>query len=148
MHIIAAKAVCFKEAMTEEFTEYQKQIVKNAQALSQALSNKGFNLVSKGTDNHLILLDLRNKNITGKDAEHLLDQVGITVNKNTVPFDPQSPFVTSGIRIGTPAVTSRGFKEEDMKEVGSIISHIISNPEDIEETSARVKILTDKYPLY
>lgn len=148
MHIIAAKAVCFKEAMTEEFTEYQKQIVKNAQALSQALSNKGFNLVSKGTDNHLILLDLRNKNITGKDAEHLLDQVGITVNKNTVPFDPQSPFVTSGIRIGTPAVTSRGFKEEDMEEVGSIISHIISNPEDIEETSARVKILTDKYPLY
>lgn len=148
MHIIAAKAVCFKEAMTEEFREYQKQIVKNAQALSQALINEGFNLVSKGTDNHLMLLDLRNKNITGKDAEHLLDQIGITVNKNTVPFDPQSPFVTSGIRIGTPAVTSRGFREEDMKEVGSIISHIISNSEDIEETSARVKTLTDKYPLY
>ena len=148
MHIIAAKAVCFKEAMTEEFREYQKQIVKNAQALSQALINEGFNLVSKGTDNHLMLLDLRNKNITGKDAEHLLDQIGITVNKNTVPFDPQSPFVTSGIRIGTPAVTSRGFREEDMKEVGSIISHIISNSQDIEETSVRVKTLTDKYPLY
>lgn len=148
MHIIAAKAVCFKEALTEDFNTYQKQIIKNAQALAQSLINEGFNLVSNGTDNHLILLDLRNKNITGKEAEHLLDQIGITVNKNTIPFDPQSPFVTSGIRIGTPAVTTRGFKEEDMDEIAKIISHIISKRDDIEASKSRVKELTDKYPLY
>lgn len=148
MHIIAAKAVCFKEAMTEDFVKYQKQILKNAQALSQTLLDEGFNLVSNGTDNHLILVDLRNKNITGKDAEHLLDEVSITVNKNTIPFDPQSPFVTSGIRIGTPAVTTRGFKEEDMVEIGKIISHIITNPDDIEATKQRVNELANKYQLY
>ncbi|MDD2480854.1 MAG: serine hydroxymethyltransferase [Lutispora sp.] len=148
MHVIAAKAVCFKEAMSEDFVSYQKQVLKNAQALSQSLTNEDFNLVSKGTDNHLMLLDLRNKNITGKEAEHLLDEVGITVNKNTVPFDPESPFITSGIRIGTPAVTTRGFKEEDVIEVGRIISHIISNPKDIEKAKVRVKALNDKYPLY
>lgn len=148
MHIIAAKAVCFKEAMSEDFASYQKQIIKNAQALAQTLLEEGFNLVSNGTDNHLMLVDLRNKNITGKDAECLLDKVGITVNKNTIPLDPQSPFVTSGIRIGTPAVTTRGFKEEDMVEIGRIISHIISNPDDIEATRKRVRALTDKFQLY
>jgi len=148
MHIIAAKAICFKEAMSDDFAGYQKQVIKNAQALSQALQDEGFNLVSNGTDNHLMLVDLRNKNITGKDAEHLLDEVGITVNKNTIPFDPQSPFITSGIRIGTPAVTTRGFKEDDMVEIARIISHIISKPDDIEATRKRVRVLTDKYQLY
>jgi len=148
MHVIAAKAVCFKEAMGEEFISYQKQVIKNAKVLSQTLIEKGFNLVSNGTDNHLILVDLRNKNITGKDAEHLLDKIGITVNKNTIPFDPQSPFVTSGIRIGTPAVTTRGFKEDDMKEIGTIISDIIDNPSEIEAIRERVRLLTSKYKLY
>ncbi|WP_372995737.1 serine hydroxymethyltransferase [Lutispora sp.] len=148
MHIIAAKAICFKEAMSDDFAGYQKQVIKNAQALSQALQDEGFNLVSNGTDNHLMLVDLRNKNITGKDAEHLLDEVGITVNKNTIPFDPQSPFITSGIRIGTPAVTTRGFKEDDMVEIARIIAHIISKPDDIEATRKRVRALTDKYQLY
>lgn len=148
MHIIAAKAVCFKEAMGEEFINYQKQVIKNAKVLSQTLMEKGFNLVSNGTDNHLMLVDLRNKNITGKDAEKLLDKIGITVNKNTIPFDPQSPFVTSGIRIGTPAVTTRGFKEDDMKEIGTIISDIIDNPNEIESIKGRVSLLTSKYKLY
>jgi glycine hydroxymethyltransferase len=148
MHIIAAKAVCFKEAMEEEFISYQEQVVKNAKALSQTLMDKGFNIVSNGTDNHLILVDLRNKNITGKDAEHLLDKIGITVNKNTIPFDPQSPFITSGIRIGTPAVTTRGFKEDDMKEIGTIISDIIDKPSEVESIKERVRLLTSKYQLY
>lgn len=148
MHVIAAKAVCFKEAMGDDFASYQKQVIVNAQALSQQLISKGFNLVSGGTDNHLLLVDLRSKGITGKEAEHLLDEVGITVNKNTIPFDPQSPFVTSGIRIGTPAVTTRGFGEEDMKEVGNIISYIIENPNNKIEAKNKVKSLVDKYPLY
>lgn len=148
MHIIASKAVCFKEAMEDGFVLYQKQVVANAQALSHQLINEGFNLVSGGTDNHLILVDLRSKGITGKEAEHLLDEVGITVNKNTIPFDPQSPFVTSGIRIGTPAVTTRGFDEEDMKEIGKIISYIIENPNNIIVAQNRVKNLVDKHPLY
>lgn len=148
MHIIASKAVCFKEAMGDDFALYQKQVIVNAQALSQQLINEGFNLVSGGTDNHLILVDLRSKGITGKEAEHLLDEVGITVNKNTIPFDPQSPFVTSGIRIGTPAVTTRGFDEGDMKEVGNIISYIIENPNNKIEAENKVKSLVDKYPLY
>lgn len=148
MHIIASKAVCFKEAMEDGFVLYQKQVVANAQALSHQLISEGFNLVSGGTDNHLILVDLRSKGITGKEAEHLLDEVGITVNKNTIPFDPQSPFVTSGIRIGTPAVTTRGFDEEDMKEIGKIISYIIENPNNIVEAQNRVKNLVDKHPLY
>lgn len=145
MHVIAAKAICFKEAMEDSFFEYQKQVIKNAKALAEQLLKEGFNLISGGTDNHLILIDLTNKNTTGKVAEHLLDQIGITVNKNTIPFDTQSPFVTSGIRVGTPAVTTRGLKENDMKEIGKIISYIIDNPNEIHKTKERVKALSDKY---
>ena len=149
MHIIAAKAVCFKEALSDEFKAYQTQVVKNAKALSEALIEEGFDLVSGGTDNHLMLIDLRNKNVTGKDAEHMLDEVGITVNKNTVPFETASPFVTSGVRIGTPAVTSRGMKEEDMKEIASLIALTINSFEEKkDEITKRVKALTEKYPLY
>lgn len=149
MHVIAAKAVCFKEAMMPEFTEYQKKIVRNAKALAEALMCHGFNLVSGGTDNHLILVDLRNKNITGKEAEHLLDSVGITVNKNTIPFETQSPFITSGIRIGTPAVTTRGFEENEMKEIADIIDCVIKNREkDAEAQKARVSKLCSRFPLY
>lgn len=148
MNIIAAKAVSFKEAMTEDFKQYQKQIVKNAAILARTLSEKGFRLVSGGTDNHLILIDLRNKSITGKDAEKLLDEIGITTNKNAIPYDPQSPFITSGLRIGTPAVTTRGFKEEDMVEIAGIISSIIENPADKAAASKRVEALCNKYPLY
>lgn len=148
MHVIAAKAICFKEAMKDDFLIYQKQVLKNAQALSKQLISEGFNIISGGTDNHLILVDLRNKNTTGKDVEQLLDQVGITVNKNTIPYDTESPFVTSGIRIGTPAVTTRGFNEDDMIEIGKIISYIINNPDDIQNTKNRVRLLTDKYSLY
>ena len=149
MHIIAAKAVCFKEALTDEFKAYQTQVVKNAKALADALIAEGFNLVSGGTDNHLMLIDLRNKGVTGKDAEHMLDEVGITVNKNTIPFETASPFITSGVRIGTPAVTSRGMKEEDMKEIASLIALTINSFEEKKaEIVERVKKLTDKYPLY
>ncbi|WP_426349239.1 serine hydroxymethyltransferase [Alloiococcus sp. CFN-8] len=149
MHIIAAKAVCFKEAMEDSFKEYSKQVVRNAAVLAEELKKFEFNLVSGGTDNHLILVDLTNKKITGKDMEKLLDSVGITVNKNTVPFETLSPFVTSGIRIGTPAVTTRGFKEEEMKEIAYIINLITEKPEDgINEAKDRVKALCDKYPLY
>lgn len=148
MHIIAAKAVAFKEALAPEFKEYQKQVIKNANKLGEELKNRDFNLVSGGTDNHLLLLDLRNKNITGKDAEKLLDKVGVTVNKNTIPQDPESPFVTSGVRIGTPAVTTRGMKEEDMVSIAEIISTIIDNPEKIQEVSKMVKDLCSKFKLY
>jgi len=149
MHIIAAKAVCFKEALTDEFKQYQQQVVKNAAALSQALMEEGFNLVSGGTDNHLMLVDLRNMNVTGKEAEKMLDEVGITVNKNTIPNDPQSPFVTSGIRIGTPAVTSRGMKEDDMQEIAQLIKLTITDFENSkEEVRSRVAALCEKYPLY
>ncbi|MDU2665062.1 MAG: serine hydroxymethyltransferase, partial [Clostridium perfringens] len=122
MHIIAAKAVCFKEALEPSFKTYMEQVVKNARVLAEALESYGFKLVSNGTDNHLILVDLTNKDITGKDAEILLDSIGITLNKNTVPNETRSPFVTSGVRIGTPAITTRGFKEEEMKEIASIIN--------------------------
>jgi len=148
MHVIAAKAICFKEAMGEDFIKYQRQVIKNAQALSNQLIKNGFSIISGGTDNHLILVDLRNKNLTGKYVEQLLDSIGITVNKNTIPYDKESPFVTSGIRIGTPAITTRGFKEEDMIEIGNIISHIIDSPKDTEKSKVRVKQLTEKYPLY
>ena len=149
MHIIAAKAVCLKEAMGEDFLIYQKQVLKNAKALANELTKRGFRLVSGGTDNHLILIDLRNKGITGKDAESLLGKVNITVNKNTVPFETESPFVTSGIRIGTPAVTTRGFKEEDMAEIADIISGAIDNRNnDLSKFVERVNKLCDKYPLY
>ncbi|KUO73622.1 MAG: serine hydroxymethyltransferase [Clostridia bacterium BRH_c25] len=148
MHVIAAKAVCFKEAMSDEFKDYIKQVLKNASALAAALTAKGIEIVSGGTDNHMMLLDLRNKNITGKDAERLLDDIGITTNKNTIPLDPQSPFITSGLRVGTPAVTTRGFKEKDMEEIADIITLAITNPESKAECSSRVKALCDRYPLY
>jgi glycine hydroxymethyltransferase len=149
MHVIAAKAVCFKEAMTEEFKEYQKKVVENAQTLANALIERGFNLVSGGTDNHLMLIDLRNKDITGKAAEHLLDEIGITANKNTVPFETQSPFITSGIRIGTPATTTRGFGKEEMVEIADIISWAIDNRDgDLTPGKERVKALCARYPLY
>lgn len=149
MHIIAAKAVCFKEALKPEFKEYAQQVVKNAKVLAEALVAEGIDIVSGGTDNHLMLLDLRKLNITGKDAEKLLDAVGVTCNKNTIPFDPQSPFVTSGVRIGTPAVTTRGMKEEDMKEIAAIISITLKDFDaNKEEAEKRVKALTGKYPLY
>ncbi len=149
MHIIAAKAVCFGEALTDEFKAYQTQIVKNAAALADALKEKGFKLVSDGTDNHLMLIDLRNKNITGKDAEKMLDEVGITANKNTIPFETASPFITSGLRIGTPAVTSRGMKEEDMAEIADLISLTLNDFEANQDAvRTRVAALCDKYPLY
>ena len=151
MHVIAAKAVAFKEAMSDEFKTYQKQIVKNAKALAAELMAKGFTLVSGGTDNHLMLVDVRAQNLTGKEAERLLDDVGVTVNKNTIPFDPASPFVTSGVRIGTPALTSRGLLEEDFREVGAIIALALQNPDSEEskdEARRRVAALCAKYPLY
>lgn len=151
MHIIAAKAVCFKEAMEPGFKDYQQQVINNAQALAKALNEKNFELVSGGTDNHLVLVKLLNKNITGKLAEKLLDDANITTNKNAIPNDPQSPFVTSGLRMGTPAMTSRGFKEEDVAKTVEAIALVIDNPEDaaaMEQARAIVKELTDKYPLH
>ena len=149
MHVIAAKAVCLKEAMTDEFKAYQQQIVKNAAALCEALKAEGFNIVSDGTDNHLMLVNLSNIGVTGKDAEHMLDEVSITVNKNTVPNETLSPFVTSGIRLGTPAVTSRGMVEEDMKEIAALIKLTLTEFDTkADEVRARVATLCDKYPLY
>lgn len=149
MHIIAAKAVCFKEAMTEEFKAYQKRVVENASTLATALAERGFKIVSGGTDNHLMLVDLRSKDITGKVAEKLLDEVGITTNKNTVPNETASPFVTSGIRVGTPASTTRGFGKEEMIEIADIISWTIDNRDaDLGPARARVKALCDRFPLY
>lgn len=151
MHIIAAKAVCFKEALTEEFRNYQIQVINNAQKLAEELVSRGFRLVSGGTDTHLVLLNLTNKNITGKEAEKLLDDAGITTNKNTVPNDPNGPFVTSGIRLGTPAVTTRGFVEEDIVKVAEAIALIIDNPSDEkakEKAKGIVRELCNKHPLY
>ena len=149
MHIIAAKAVAFKEALDDSFKTYSAQVVKNAQTLAKGLVAHGFNLVSGGTDNHLMLVDLQNKGITGKLAEKRLDWVGITCNKNAVPFDPESPFTTSGIRLGTPAVTSRGMTEADMTEIADIISLVIDDYEaNKPEAKARVAALTKKHPLY
>jgi len=149
MHVIASKAVCFKEALTDDFKAYQTQIVKNASVLANTLTEKGFRLVSGGTDNHLMLVDLTNFDVTGKEAEHRLDEVRITVNKNTIPFETRSPFITSGIRIGTPAVTSRGMKEDDMVEIGTLIHMLISDFEGSkEEVAKRVEALCAKYPLY
>lgn len=147
MHVIAGKAVCFKEALEPEFKTYQEQIIKNAQALASRLLELDFNLVSGGTDNHLILIDLRNKHITGKALETKLDDVGITVNKNAVPFDTEKPSITSGIRIGTPAVTTRGFKEEDMIELANLIDMVVKE-ENLDEVKSRVTALCEKYPLY
>ncbi|MBU3195731.1 serine hydroxymethyltransferase [Clostridium algidicarnis] len=149
MHVIAGKAVCFEEALKDSFKDYMNQVVKNAKVLAEELTKYGFRLVSNGTDNHLILVDLSNKNITGKDAEKLLDTVGITVNKNTIPFETLSPFVTSGIRIGTPAVTTRGFKEEDMKTIAKLINEVIEN-RDKDNSSVRQEVieLCKRFPLY
>lgn len=149
MHIIAAKAVALGEALTDEFKEYQKQVVKNASTLADALMKNGIDIVSGGTDNHLMLLDLRNKGITGKELEHRLDEVRITANKNTIPNDPQSPFVTSGLRIGTPAVTTRGFKEPEMKLIAGWISDIINDFDgNKDRVLSEVQSLCEKYPLY
>lgn len=149
MHVIASKAVGLKEALSDEFKSYQTQIVKNASALAKALMDKGFKLVSDGTDNHLMLVDLTNKNVTGKDAQLMLDDVSITCNKNGIPFDTRSPFITSGIRLGTPAVTARGMKEADMVEIADLINLAITDFENTKETvRTRVKALCEKYPLY
>ena len=151
MHVIAAKAVAFKEALSPEFKEYARQIIKNAKVLADTLTEKGFRIVSGGTDNHLMLVDLTNKNITGKVAQNVLDEVGITANKNTIPFEKLSPFVTSGIRLGSPALTTRGFKEDDMREVANIIALVLDNPEDEAakaQARERVAALCKKYPLY
>lgn len=149
MHIIAAKAVCFGEALKPEFKTYQKQVVKNAKALAQAMVEEGFNLVSGGTDNHLMLVDLQNMGVSGKEMQNRLDEVYITVNKNAVPNDPASPFVTSGIRIGTPAVTTRGLKEEDMGMIAKLIKMAVTDFDTkAEEIRSRVNRICEKYPLY
>ncbi len=147
MHVIAGKAVCLKEALTDEYKEYQKQVVKNAACLAQALTERGFKIVSGGTDNHLMLVDLQNLDLTGKEVEKLLDSVHITANKNTVPNDPKSPFVTSGIRLGTPAITTRGAKEDDMIVIADAIKAAVID-KDNDKAMALVKNITDKYPLY
>ena len=151
MHVIAAKAVALGEALKPSFKEYAQQVVKNAKVLADELTADGFRIVTGGTDNHLMLVDLTSKNLTGKVAQNLLDEVNITVNKNTIPFEPLSPFVTSGIRLGSPALTTRGFKEDDMKEVADIIALVLDHPEDAaakEEAKKRVAALCKKYPLY
>ncbi len=151
MHVIAAKAVAFKEDLESSFLEYAKQVIKNSQVMAQRLVDHDFHVISKGTDNHLMLIDLRNKNLTGKQAEESLDEVGITCNKNSVPFDDKSPLVTSGIRLGTPALTTRGMKEDEMKWIAEMINKVISNPEDKnvkKEVAEEVKNLTSKFGLY
>ena len=146
-HVIAGKAVCFKEALEPEFAEYQKQIIKNAQALSKGLMDRGVKIVSGGTDNHLMLIDLRGEDVTGKELEKRLDAAHITCNKNTVPNDPRSPFVTSGVRLGTPAVTTRGLKEDDMDMIAECIALVLQNEDNIEKVKGMVAELTAKYPL-
>lgn len=146
-HVIAGKAICFKEALQPEFKEYQQQILANAQALANALLDRGVNLVSGGTDNHLMLVDLRDENVTGKDLEKRLDSAHITCNKNAIPNDPRSPFLTSGVRLGTPAVTTRGMKEEDMEVIAEAISLVIKDEANVEKAKALVAGLTEKYPL-
>jgi len=151
MHVIAAKAVALGEALAPSFKEYGAQVVKNAAALADELTKHGYRIVSGGTDTHVMLVDLTNKNITGKEAQTLLDEVNITANRNTIPFEPRSPFVTSGIRLGSPALTTRGFQEEDMREVARIIAYVLDAPTDTarqEEARRRVSALCDKYPLY
>ncbi len=151
MHVIAAKAVCFKEALTDEFNQYQQDIVANASTLAESLVEHGLRLVSGGTDNHLMLVDVRPKGLTGQAAEEVLEKVNITVNKNAIPFDPEKPTVTSGIRVGTPALTSRGFKNSDMMEVARAIAIALEHPQEdkyLQEARQIVKELCDKYPLY
>ena len=151
MHVIAAKAVALGEALQPEFKVYAEQVIKNAKVLAAELMAKGLTIVSGGTDTHVMLVDVRNTGLTGKEAEHLLDEIGITANKNTIPFDPASPFVTSGVRLGTPALTTRGLKEDDMKEIADIIATVLQNPEDTakhQDATKRVAALCEKYPLY
>jgi len=151
MHIIAAKAVAFGEALQDEFKQYATNVVNNAKVLAESLTANGINLVSGGTDNHLMLIDTRNLGITGKDAEHVLDEVGITVNKNAIPFDPTSPFITSGIRVGTPAATARGMNAEAMTVIAEVIAAVLKNPQDEavkEEARGKVRDLTAKFPIY
>lgn len=151
MHVIAAKAVALGEALQPEFKVYAEQVIKNAKVLAAELMAKGLTIVSGGTDTHVMLVDVRNTGLTGKEAEHLLDEIGITANKNTIPFDPASPFVTSGVRLGTPALTTRGLKEDDMKEIADIIATVLQNPEDTakhQDAAQRVAALCEKYPLY
>lgn len=148
-HVVAAKAVSFYEALQPEFVSYQKQVIANAKALAEGLINRGFTIVSGGTDNHLMLVDLRSKNITGKKAETRLDELGVTCNKNAIPYDPEKPFVTSGIRLGTPAVTTRGMKEAEMDCIAQIIDWAVTDFEANEEKAKEmVKVLAEKYPLY
>ena len=151
MHVIAAKCGALGEALQPEFKEYAEQVIKNAKVLAAELMAKGLTIVSGGTDTHVMLVDVRNTGLTGKEAEHLLDEIGITANKNTIPFDPASPFVTSGVRLGTPALTTRGLKEDDMKEIADIIATVLQNPEDTakhQDAAKRVAALCEKYPLY
>ena len=150
MHVIAAKAVALGEALQPEFKVYAEQVIKNAKVLAAELIAKGLTIVSGGTDTHVMLVDVRNTGLTGKEVEHLLDEIGITANKNTIPFDPASPFVTSGVRLGTPALTTRGLKEDDMKEIADIIATVLQNPEDTakhQDAAKRVAALCEKYPL-
>ncbi|MGZ3185067.1 MAG: serine hydroxymethyltransferase, partial [Telluria sp.] len=151
MHVIAGKAVAFKEALSPEFVEYQKQVVKNADALARTLISRGLRIVSGGTESHVMLVDLRAKNLTGKEAEAILGQAHMTCNKNGIPNDPQKPFVTSGIRLGSPAMTTRGFREEEAVKVGHLIADVLDNPHDaatIERVKGEVKTLTEKFPVY
>jgi glycine hydroxymethyltransferase len=151
MHVIAAKAVAFKEALEGNFKTYAEKVIKNANALSNKLISFGFKIISGGTDNHLMLIDLRNKNITGKKAQEMLDEVGITCNKNAVPFDDKSPLITSGIRLGTPALTTRGMNEKDMEKIAQMINDVITNPESEDtkkDITQRIDDLTSEYPLY
>nr|WP_300005738.1 serine hydroxymethyltransferase [Tissierella sp.] len=148
MHIIAAKGVAFGEALEDGFKEYQQQVVKNAKVLAESLQENGIRIVSGGTDNHLMLLDVRDKGLTGKKAEALLEEVNVTTNKNTIPFDPESPFVTSGVRIGTPAITTRGMKEEEMKEIAEIINLALDENNSREDLKKRVSALCERFPLY
>lgn len=154
MHVIAAKAVALKEALSPAFKEYQRQVVANAKVLAETLMERGYRIVSGGTDNHLLLVDVKRAGLTGRDAERALDEVGITVNKNTIPFDTESPFVTSGIRIGTPAVTTRGMKEDAMREIAALIDETLKAAvkgvldQKAAELKARVAALCEKYPLY
>jgi glycine hydroxymethyltransferase len=151
MHVIAAKAVAFREALKPEFTSYGRQIIRNAQALAGKLTAHGYQVISGGTDNHLMLVDLRNKNVTGKDAQEALDEAGITVNKNAVPFDDKSPLITSGVRIGTPALTTRGMKEREMEYIGDLINEVIGaigNKDVYVSVARRIEELCGKFPLY
>ena len=147
MHVIAAKAVCFKEALSPEFQAYGRQVVANAKTLSQVLTDEGISIVSGGTDNHLMLMDLSRTEVSGKEMQNRLELANITANRNTIPNDPRSAFVTSGVRLGTPAVTTRGFKEADMEIVGRAIAMTVKSEENIQEAGSMIRTLTEKYPL-